>query len=207
MPPLSAKRGGRVVGRRGPNCRTRRGRRNGTKSSFPESSRPALQVTVNRRIQVQARPAARGLAASRGRRKRKEKERIAMMRRLPETARSRPRRRRRPRHAAAVGRRDGRRREQRPAAPGDRPGASGPPAANDRLCPLPRRHRTDDRRGHPRPRPRSVQTIDPAERFGIVPSTSSPPIRPVGPRTTCRDRVPPSAPGDEGGTESVTFDR
>ncbi|EJK49399.1 hypothetical protein THAOC_31734 [Thalassiosira oceanica] len=42
---------GKAVG--GPN--STRGQ-NGTKSSFPESSRRALQVTVNRRIQVQSPP-------------------------------------------------------------------------------------------------------------------------------------------------------
>ncbi|EJK45304.1 hypothetical protein THAOC_36084, partial [Thalassiosira oceanica] len=36
----------------------------------------------------------------------------------------------------------------------------------------------------------------------VVTSTSGPPLRPVGPRTTCRDGAPSS-----GGTEAVTFDR
>ncbi|EJK53885.1 hypothetical protein THAOC_26592, partial [Thalassiosira oceanica] len=42
--------------------RSRRGRRNGTKSSFPESSRRALQVALNRRIQIDGARAARVLA-------------------------------------------------------------------------------------------------------------------------------------------------
>ncbi|EJK66928.1 hypothetical protein THAOC_12099 [Thalassiosira oceanica] len=153
---------------------------NWTKSSFLESSRRALQVTANRRIQVRARPAARGLAAF----ERTKKERCDVET-TPGTAGSsrvtrRCRRPKPPRTTSDRRRRSPERARPRVRTPGD---------------PVVRGGRDDSARGE-RPSVHSDVIgrghVDPAERFGIVPSTSSPPLRPVGPvpRTTCRDRVP-----------------
>ena len=124
------------------------------------ASRKALaelyQVTVNRRIQVQARPAARGLAAPRGRRKS-----VAMLRRLPEEPQDRaasmppPATYRRGRRSPGRGRRRSPERA-RPRARARPAGARGSRCPGRRTAPPARGERpsvhytptSSDRRGH-----------------------------------------------------------